>query len=648
MQVSVKSLLGVSCIPRDRTSATRWLIRQGLAVRCGWGNGGAYEFVSLTDLPAEVRLAYVQRECERGGLASGTYDDAAHERFAEAPPKMRAEAERKAAVARLLLTAGKLLSWPEKVALVARELGERGASPASLRRVLEDVEGIDPVNFAPALLADYWGGRRKTEVSGVAWSYFLTALRDGGEHYPLRSAWRDARDLAVVQGWCWPSFPTVFRRWDGLSKAEQLTVRLGREEAARRLAQPAMRDKTSILPLEWVSLDGRTKDFWAQGEDGKCRRYTFLALFDCASNVILGWELAEAENARSTVRLIRRVCETFGIFDRLYTDNGSAFAGHLVAGGAVHRFRNLPNALDGVKPLGICHHLGIAIHFATPRNAQAKIAERCFATLSRGIDDRPEFKGAHAGHKPGASPDAAVVPIALDEARRILEREVNRYNAEGGRRGQGMRGRSYRDVFEAGMTRRVRRVATARQLYMAGLIYTPVAVDRWGRVAVDGWTYGNPETQDALLPYHGGGQRILLGRNPDDFDQPALAYNDAHELICEGILPVKASPYGSVDGIRTAARNRKAVRDATRRLDDAEAFMDDAQFKELTDSIPDPGPLVPAPAGVVEGHFGGTLKPARSAVPGPATAVRKLPSEVPDEYLRNLDAAIAERQAQHR
>lgn len=648
MQVSVKSLLGVSCIPRDRTSATRWLIRQGLAVRCGWGNGGAYEFVSLTDLPAEVRVAFVQRECERGGLPSGTYDDLAHERLAKAPPKMRAEAERKAAVARLLLTAGAVLTLTEKVALVARELGEKGASPASLRRILSDVEGIDPVNFAPALLAGYRGGLRKTELPGEAWSYFLTALRDGGEHYPLRSAWRDVRDLAVVQGWHWPSFPTVFRRWDGLSKAEQLTVRLGREEAARRLAQPAMRDKTSILPLEWVSLDGRTKDFWATGEDGRCRRYTFLALVDCASNVILGWELAEAENARATVRVIRRVCETFGIFDRLYTDNGSAFAGHLVAGGAVHRFRNVPNALDGVKPLGICHHLGIAIHFATPRNAQAKIAERCFATLSRSIDDRPEFKGAHAGHKPGASPDAGVVPIALGEARRILEREVNRYNAEGGRRGQGMRGRSYREVFEAGMKLRMRRVATARQLYLAGLIYTPVAVDRWGRVMVDGWTYGDPETQDALLPYHGGGQRILLGRNPDDFDQPALAYNDAHELICEGILPVKASPYGSVDGIRTAARNRKAVRDATRSLDDAEAFMDAARFKELTDSIPDPGPLVPAPAGVVEGHFGGTLKPARSAVPGAATAVRKLPSDVPDEYLRNLDAAIAERQAQHR
>jgi len=191
-----------------------------------------------------------------------------------------------------------------------------------------------------------------------------------------------------------------------------------------------------------------------------------------------------------------------------------------------------------------------------------------------------------------------VTPIALDEVRRIFAREVNRHNAETGRRGQRMRGRSYREVFEAGVKLRTRRVATARQLYLAGLIDTPVAVDRRGRVSVDGWTYGDPETQDALLPYHGDKQRILPGRNPDDFDQPALACDAAGNLICEGILPVKASACGSVAGIRTASRNRKAVNAATRRLDEAETFMDTARFKELTDGLPDPGPLMPAPTSV--------------------------------------------------
>jgi len=259
-------------------------------------------------------------------------------------------------------------------------------------------------------------------------------------------------------------------------------------------------------------------------------------------------EPAESENARSTVRLIKRACQVYGIFDRLYTDNGSAFAGHLVAGGAVHKFRNSKATMDAVRPLGICHHLGIKLHFALPANGQAKTAERSFATLSRVIDDRPEFAGAHTGHAPGAAPDASIVPVDLELAKAVIAREVHRHNAEAGRRGQGARGRSYQEILMSGLATRVRRQPTARQLYLAGLIYTPVSVDRWGRVQVDNWTYGQPDTQEDLIPYHKSGAQILLGRDPDDFSAPALAWNADNRLICEGIKPVSRSRSPSRSG----------------------------------------------------------------------------------------------------
>ena len=138
--------------------------------------------------------------------------------------------------------------------------------------------------------------------------------------------------------------------------------------------------------------------------------------------------------------------------DRIYPDNGRDFASHLVAGGAVHRFRNKPKSMDDVKPLGICYHLGIDLHYAIPANGQAKTAERAFASLSRVIDDRPEFKNAHAGHRPGDAPNANVVPVHIDKVRDILTREVSRYNAEPGRRGQGMNGRSYQAASQANDT----------------------------------------------------------------------------------------------------------------------------------------------------------------------------------------------------
>jgi len=162
-----------------------------------------------------------------------------------------------------------------------------------------------------------------------------------------------------------------------------------------------MHDKTTIGPLEWVSLDGRTLDFWMDFGDGRAVRPVMIALVDVASSAVLGWALSTSENARSTQRVIREVCELFGIFDRLYTDNGSAFAGHLVVGGIDKSFRGKAKALDAVRPLGIGHHLGIALTFARPGNGQAKVAERTFASLSRVCDARSEFAGAHVGHTPG-------------------------------------------------------------------------------------------------------------------------------------------------------------------------------------------------------------------------------------------------------
>ena len=421
---------------------------------------------------------------------------------------------------------------------------------------------------------------------------------------------------------------------------------MGHSDTVKSMAIPAQRDKTTIGPLEWVSLDGRTKDFWAHSGDGKARRYTFIALVDCATSFILGWALAESENARATLGLIKATCEKYGIFDRLYPDNGAAFAGHLVAGGAVHRFRNAGANLADVKPLGICHHLGIKLHFALPGNGQAKVAERTFATISRTIDDRPEFKGAHAGHKPGASPDSNVVPIDVEQARAILVREVARHNAEQGRRGQGMKGRSYQAAFEAGMVNRIRRTPTARQLYLSGLIYTPVKVNRWGQVQIDTWTYGGPETQEDLLRYHKKGEAILLGRDPDDFAAPALAWNAENELICEGIQSVKRGAYGSVDGVRQASANRKAASDAVKAAAVANNYLGTAEMKAALAAIPTPSGPTPAASGVVAGQFSGKLKTRKRAGAAPEvdeadldligqiTRGRRFLTE---EHLQNLD-----------
>lgn len=644
--IPVRSLLGLSGLPSHRTSATEWLQRNGVSTTLMKGKGGAVECVNLSDLPEPVRVAYATRQIEGAGLPIGTYDETAHAAFATMPPAMRAEAERKAEIARFLMTAGQGLTGRQRLAMVRAKFGEEGTSKASLTRIQKRVKGVDPINYAPALLDGYpLHGAPRTEVSKAAFAYFMTTIRDAGPQFPLKQAWRDVRDLAPQMGWRWPSYETIFRRWKELPAAQKLHARLGHQETVKALGMPSLRDKTSISPLEWVSLDGRTKDFWVRMPDGKVRRLTFLALVDCASNAVLDWGLGESENARSTVRLIKRACQTYGIFDRLYTDNGSAFSGHLVAGGAVHKFRNSASAiaLDVVRPLGICHHLGINLHFALPGNGQAKAAERSFATLSRVIDDRPEFAGAHTGHAPGAAPDASVVPVDLELAKAVIAREVLRHNAESGRRGQGARGRSYQEILMSGLATRVRRQPTARQLYLAGLIYTPVSVDRWGRVQVDNWTYGQPDTQEDLIPYHKSGAQVLLGRDPDDFSAPALAWNAENRLICEGIKPVKRGAYGSVDGVRDAQRNRKSAREASNRAAEANNYVAEAEFKAAMAAIPMPEPDLPTDAPLVAGRFGASLQTRRK--PKPAS---EQVSEIPAEFRRTMDAHLADIEAERK
>lgn len=126
---------------------------------------------------------------------------------------------------------------------------------------------------------------------------------------------------------------------------------------------PIQRDKTTLESLQIVSLDGRTLDFWTDFGDGKPVRPVMLALVDTASNFVLGYEIAQSENAVATARLIRKVCQEHGIFDRLYTDNGSAFAGHLVAGGAKFKWRGKGRGQPGVKPLGSKpnHHIDVVL-----------------------------------------------------------------------------------------------------------------------------------------------------------------------------------------------------------------------------------------------------------------------------------------------
>ena len=89
MQIAVRSILGLGGVPKDRTSAAAWLIKAAVKTVTLEGDARRPEAVNLSDLPAEVRRAVIERDIAAAGLPLGTYDAAAHQDFAGATIKMR-------------------------------------------------------------------------------------------------------------------------------------------------------------------------------------------------------------------------------------------------------------------------------------------------------------------------------------------------------------------------------------------------------------------------------------------------------------------------------------------------------------------------------------------------------------------------------
>lgn len=633
--IPVRQLAGICGIPSHRSSAAKWLSRNGISTVKVPTSGGQADAVQLSDLPEEVRRAYTVKALAALELDPGTYDEEAHAALTAAPQGMRAEAERKAGVMRIIRAGRKAgLGRAAVHKAVWDTFGTEGKSAKSLDRWEAQAQGVDPVNFAAVLLDGYKGGKPRAEISAEAWSLFEGGHKAAFISHRFMALYQDVKAVAAARGWFWLSYPTVMRHLKALPVAEQEALRAGRDAALKRLYQPTLRDSSGLRAMEWVVLDGRTVDVWVRWPDGRVLRPTALGLVDQASGKVLDIEFAASENAQATAELERRAFKRFGAPDNLLTDNGAAFSGHLHAGQVRHKHRNKGNRRIDQEPPGIYKTLGFNLHFALPRNAQAKLMERKFADMSREIDTGPEFSGAQSGSHPGERPEGTVVAVPYDVFVQVYRTKVAAYNARTGRKSQGCLASgtgSYDAAFKALSRGRARRALTEEQLRLATLEWTLSTVQPDGRVrGKDGWIYGEDledASQDALLRFQG--RKEWVGTNPLDRSEPAIVWNPVDDrLIHKAVHAVVRGAFDDAEGARHSARKKAHLRKQTKRVADLDAAEASRVLREYWTAQPtDDTAEIPAEEEtVVQPNFKRTVRPKRDedqAEAGVVTIPRK-------------------------
>lgn len=582
------------------------------AVRDGWrrdakrsrvrfGQGGGYEYhVSL--LPAEVRARLAAYDeampasvLETGAPAVLSPLWAAFEGLSN---KSQVAARQRHAAVTAVSSYGDQISRQAAVALVATEFG---VSRSSLWDWLALVAGVHRSDWLPVLAPRYAGGQQHAQIDARAWDFivadYLRPSRPG-----FAGCYERLLRACIEQNWgAVPSAKTLKRRIEAeFPPAVRTLAREGREAAARMMPHQR-RDRTVFAALEALNADGHKFDVFVKYPDGVIGRPMLLAFQDVRSGLVVGWRLDRSEN-KEVVRLaFGDVVMKYGIPEHVYFDNGRHFSSKWLTGRMPFRFRF---KVRDEEPEGILTTMGVKVHFTTPYRGQSKPIERAFRDLAERIAKHPACDGAYTGNTPLAKPEnygSRALPIADFEG--LVASEIRAHNQRQGRRGFGMGGRSFEEVFAQSMPELGLRRATAEQ-------------HRLFMLAAEGVTARKPngliEFMDNRfwaeeLTSHIGAQ-LVVRFDPQNLHDGMAVYSLDNRFICKAER-LDDIGFNSVDDareqqliIKRLARNRREMLELNRRLDANEVAR-------LTPGIDAPEAPEP-PQKVIRLVAGGRSRPA--------------------------------------
>ncbi|MGE0256963.1 MAG: transposase domain-containing protein [Alphaproteobacteria bacterium] len=541
------------------------------------GRGGGWEYHRAL-LPSRALARHVAEETAATIKAPPSTPRGSGELwdwFERLPDKPKAQARRRLAIldAVQALVRGSVIK-NVAVATVARH---HGVGATTIWTWFNLTAGHDRADWLPALAPRHAGRTVTAECSPEAWEFFKGAYLNQSRR-PLEVCYEDLQRVAAEKGWSIPSERTLARRLDREVPAPVVTYWRKGPEALWRMYPPQERDRSMFHALEAVNVDGHKWDVFVRWPDGTVARPIMVAIQDLYSNRILAWRLDRSENTDLVRLAFRDVFETFGIPDRVWLDNGRAFASKYISGGAPTRYRFKVKAEE---PVGVLTALGMQIHWASPYRGQSKPIERAFGDLCKTIATHAAFDGAYTGNSPEAKPENyGTKAVALDEFIRVVAAGIALHNARTGRKTRVCGGTlSFDQAFEASYARAPIRKATDEQLRLCLLAAEQVRADRTtGAVRLLGNRYWGE-----FLHAHMG-QPLTLRFDPDDLHDGVHVYRHDGGYLGKAEC-LEAAGFADAEAARQHAGRRKAWLRATREVAELERQLSAPQVAAMLAAI---------------------------------------------------------------
>ena len=596
-------------MPKTVSGCIRQAKNQSWPSRRRQGRGGGHEY-PMDALPAAAEEALLKRAATQTPAEdspSCSYDAQALWQWAQTrTQKLR---DQGAARASLLEQAMRLHAGGERLGRAFGLVADANdVSAASLRNWFYGVNGRPGAkdyarqNWAAALIPGYAGRTALAEIPAPAWdwyrSYYLTRRQ------PTHAeSYRRLCETARAQGWgMLPSGATFARRVKSeVSHAVMVLKRQG-EQALMQMYPPQRRDKMVFAAGEAVVGDGLKFDrLWVRWPDGEIiNTSTGWFWADIRTNYIAAYRLAKTEN---TDLLRLATYDLTGKYkpDLAWLDNTMAAANKPMTGGARHRRRHRARPDD---PVGLLEQLHISVRFTNPDrifgNPGAKPIERSFG--SGGLHDKV---ASHPKFIDRGYSKATAIPY--EEFAAVVAEEVNRFNAQPGRRTPACRGSlSFEQAFEEGVKDRPLTRLTEAQRALLLLMPEVVRVHRKrGEIALAagrGPMGRHRYYADALNAWQG--QQVVAWYDPEALTRAVTVQSLDGRQIC------RAEHQGDVAFQDTAAAREHAKNKQRYRKAHKQAAVAQVRMSELELAAQYPaGRAGPVPEhAVVGGNFGQKMK----------------------------------------